>query len=244
MVRKRTTIKIVGILLVVTSMFCAGCKTNKILSNDKEKCGIAVSDRFTITYQNNEYVMLSEQISKEMVGAWVGYVNKNISGAMFSTVYLDKTNEDMINVAVDDSFYRAVKKEKMKEEQAIMQVVDEGLFDSGEDTIPKELTVNPNNATQLIAEDKVYQVTDEKISRERLEGYITSISEYVVFDSDTKKILEREEYVKIDWDGTKGEENNRTIWVYTDVYRVMDSNMDSIGVKINGMYYIAMLLDE
>lgn len=241
---KGKVIKKVGILLTTISMLCIGCNVNYSPSGSKEKCDITVSDRITLTYRDNEYVMLSEQVSQDNVGAWVGYVNKNISGAMFSTVYLDRKNEEMINVAVDNNFYRAVKKEQWKEEQDLMQVADANLFDKGENMIPKELMVNPNNATQLIGDDKVYQVTDENISKEMLESYITSVSEYVVFDSDTKKILKREEYAKIDWDGTERDGRNRTIWVYTDVYRVKYSDMDSIGVKINGTYYIATLLDE
>lgn len=240
---KEKRIKRIGAGLALICIFCAGCGVD-----NKEKCDINVSDTITITYADKEYVMLSETVSQEEIGAWVGYVSENISGAMFSTVYLDKKNENMIDVAVDDSFYRAVRAEVREEEQALMQPEDKKIFDNifdiEEGIFPKELTVNPDNATQLIGEDKVYQVTDQSISKEDLQGYITGISEYVVFDTDTKKVLERKEYTQIDWDGRESDGKERTVWVYMDVYRIKESDMDSIGVKINGTYYIAIALDE
>lgn len=236
---KGKMIKRIGVWLSLLCIFCAGCG-----ADNKEKCDINVSDTITITYADKEYVMLSETVPQEEIGAWVGYVYETISGAMFSTVYLDKTNENMIDVAVDDSFYRAVRVEVREEEQALMQPEDKKIFDTEEGIFPKELTVNPDNATQLIGEDKVYQVTDQSISKEDLQGYIMGISEYVVFDTDTKKVLERKEYTQIDWDGKESDGKERTVWVYTDVYRIKESDMDSIGVKINGTYYIATVLDE
>lgn len=240
--RKGQIMRRVGILAAVMSIFCGGCSADNLLYEGKEKCSVSISDNITITYDKEAYVILTEEVPKDTVGAWVGYVNENISGAMFSTVYLDK-KEDCIYVAVNDGFYKAVKAETLEKNQMPMRLDNTEVFGMDESIRFDGIEVNPENGTQLICGDKVYQVTDEELSRERVDHYIASISAYVVFDTDTKQILSQEEYAKIDWDGTKSEGEGRTVWVYTDVWGIKDSEPDSIAVRVNGVYYIAVLLD-
>lgn len=161
---------VVGTLAIVISVFFTGCDVNHVLYGGKEKCSIHVSDKITITYDSNEYVMLKEQVSEDNIGEWVGYVSKNISGAMFSTVYLDKNDADMINVAVDNYFYKAVKADKLEDNQVVMYLEDGEIFEKEEAALLKRLAVNPENATQLVCDDRVYQVTDEVLSRECLDN--------------------------------------------------------------------------
>lgn len=240
--RKKQAMRIVVTLAIVISIFFTGCDANHVLYGEKEKCSIHVSDKITITYDSNEYVMLKDRVSEDNVGEWVGYVSKNISGAMFSTVYLDKSDEDMINVAVDNCFYKAVKADKLEDNQVAMRLEDGEIFDKEETVLFEEPEINPENATQLVCNGRVYQVTDEVLSRECLDKYIAGISKYIVFDTDTKKVLSQEKYAQIDWHGTKTQGESRTVWVYTDVYEIKDSEEDSIAVKINGEYYSAELL--
>lgn len=237
--RKEQVMRSVGILAAVMSIFCTGCSADNLLYKGKEKCSVSISDNITITYDKKEYVILTQEVPKDTVGAWVGYVNENISGAMFSTVYSDKS-EDWIYVAVDNGFYKAVEAEKLEESQVPMRLDNSEVFGKEEFLCFDRIEVNPENGTQLLCGDKVYQVTDEQLSRDRVGGYLASISAYVVFDTDTKKVISQEEYAEIDWDGTKSEGENRTVRVYTDVCRIKDSEQDSIAVRVNGTYYVAM----
>ncbi len=228
-------------LAVIVSIFFTGCSAGNLLESKKEQCDIKASDDITIFYDNTEYIVLSEQVSKDKVGVWVGTVNERISGAMFSTVYLDAQKQEL-HVAVDDCFYRAVKAENLKENQEPMNLEESEVFETKEAIVREGLEVNSENATQLICEDKVYQVTDETIERERLDGYITSIAKYVVFDTNTKEVLSQKEYTQMDWEGNKSEGEQRTVWVYTDVYGIKEFEQNLIAVKINGVYHIAELL--
>lgn len=232
--------KVVGILCFLTSLLLFGCSAEEDFYIGKEECELKVSDKVTIVYKDNEYVVLSEKVPKENVGTWVGYINKNVSGAMFSTVYLDKEGDEMINVAIDDCFYRAVEEDGLETEQKLLQLSD---FEGDETGIIKFLSVNPDDATQLIGNDKIYQVTDEVVLREEVEGYQTSISAYVIFDTNTKKIIEKAEYTKIDWTGEEFKNENRTVWVYKDVFRIKNSDWEKIAVNVNGEYHVAKLLE-
>lgn len=230
---------VIGVLYLLISWSLLGCGAEKVLYEEKEECELIVSDNVTIVYNDNEYVVLSEKVSKEDVGTWVGYINKNVSGAMFSTVYLDEKYDEMINVAIDDCFYRAVEKDGLETKQKRLQLSD---FEGDEMEIVNSICLNPNDATQLIGNDKIYQVTNEIVSKEELATYKTSLSVYVVFDMNTKKIIEKEEYTKIDWKEENDSNENRAVWVYKDVYSIKNVSQESIAVNVNGEYHIANVL--
>ena len=105
---------------VLALSLLGGCQYADQLSkklDDKVKCNIAVvSDEVKIDYKGKSYVVLDETVSVDDMGEWVGYINKNISGLMFSTVYQDKSN-GMLDVAVDNLYYRAVEEALLTDQQ-------------------------------------------------------------------------------------------------------------------------------
>ena len=222
-----------------------GCQYADQLSkklDDKVKCNIAVvSDEVKIDYKGKSYVVLDETVSVDDMGEWVGYINKNISGLMFSTVYQDKSN-GMLDVAVDNLYYRAVEEALLTDQQTPLVItapsgnVEGTVTDASvlNKAGPHSITVDPDDINRLICDGTYYRVTDQKISEDELGEFICSIAEYVVYDTDTYKVIDRATYTKIDW---KGEDNqNREIRVYGNVNRIGDT--DNLGVEINGDYYI------
>ena len=100
-------------------------------------------------------------------------------------------------------------------------------------------TINPHNATQLLCDGTVYQVTSETVSNDKLGSYIDIIAESVTFDTDTNKPLSKDELNNIDWYG-KNAEQEREQWSYTDIYEIYGTDKnEAVAVKINNHYYIA-----
>ena len=50
-------------------------------------------------------------------------------------------------------------------------------------------TINPENATQLLYGNEVYQVTSTIVSNDELGNYIDVLAKSIIFDNETKQIL-------------------------------------------------------
>ena len=99
--------------------------------------------------------------------------------------------------------------------------------------------INPENATQLLCGETVYQVTSDIVSNDELGGYIDILAESITFDTETKRPLSKEDLNKIDWSGESSGQGRRQ-WFYTDVYEICGTDKtEAIAVKINDCYYIA-----
>lgn len=231
----RRWLSVLGAIIII--LFGTGCGLNTLME-DKEKCTIEFDDMLTIHYNNKNYIVLAEEVSAGDIGEWVGYIYQNVSGVMFATVYLDKENETMINVAADNLFYRAVEEDKLAADQKILELSESPnvSVDAGQ----QKIWVNTANVTQIIYLDNVYQVTEKEVEREKLGDFITSIAKYMVYDVDTLTEVNKEEYTKIDWDG--GDYQGRAVRVYGNVYHIKDT--EELGVEVNGVYYAAILVKE
>ena len=99
--------------------------------------------------------------------------------------------------------------------------------------------VNPANATQLLCDGMVYQVTSDVVSNDELGGYIDILAESVTFDTETKIPLPKEDLNKIDWNGENAGQG-REQWFYTDVYEIYGTDTtEAVAVKVNNIYHIA-----
>lgn len=228
--------KIKSICMIYINLFIIllqGC------SSFKNNGTVSISDNVVITYNNEEYIVLNEKVDADDLGEVIGSINSIVSDTIFSTLYKDKTNDSMINVSVSSYFLKAIKKEELQEEQETYQITNQSK-EKANNTIC-ELKVNPNDGTQLINYNgDIYQITNKSVDENQLDVYLTSISEYVVYDNDTKKVLSIKELTEIDWTG-ESLDKKRTTGVYTDVYSLKD-NKDSIAVNIDETYYITKLV--
>lgn len=253
---------------VISGGVLTGCslqdKINEY-SKDKEECLLNSENVTQFTYKGDSYTILEEKVSNSSLGAWVGYIRKltvvNEEGKILSqentetaelssleeitasdfqdaymipflNVYAAPNDDTFLIVDARGEYHKAILSSKVTGENEIFDYKNGGESEGG------SFELNPQNATQLIRNHTIYQVTSERVSEESLGNYLDMIAEHVTFDVDTKLPLSNEELKQIDWSGTEsGKRENR---MYQAVYEIsgVDSS-EAIAVEINNQYYLA-----
>lgn len=265
---KNKTKLIQGILLLLFCMLLSGCTSLKSAienySSDKAACELDRDSVTRFTYGAQSYTILEETVSNGSLGQWVGYIRRlaavdengrvliqeNIEEASFQSltdlterapdtayiisflnVYAAPNDASCLIVDVDGAYHKAVPSNTITETDEIfdftVQKETNGMFE-----------INPENATQLLCGDKIYQVTSEVVPNEHLSGYLDILAENVTFDTETKRPLTKEELNKIDWSGSGTQ--NRENWFYVDVYEISgEDTAQVVAVQVNNQYYLA-----
>lgn len=234
-------------------------------SRDKEQCSLNVENVAQFICKSENYTILEETVAKENLGNWIGCIRKlatvddsgkiltqedleqtdiqtltylagsvpeNVFMVSFLNVYASPDKENCLFVDVNGGYHKAVLSKNVTEKDEIFD------FKAAAQMVSGGFKINPEDATQLIHDGAVYQVTSEIISNEELGNYLDILSENVTFDVDTKKALSKEELKKIDWYGT--EKKQREKWIYTDIYEIFGRDpQEAIAVKVNNQYHIA-----
>ena len=108
-----------------------------------------------------------------------------------------------------------------------------------EQSMSGKFEINPQNATQLLCNGAVYQVTSDTVSNNELGSYIDILAENIIFNAETKIPLPKEELSKIDWYGESAGQQ-REQWIYKDIYEIQGTEKtEAVAVQINDRYYIA-----
>ena len=205
-------------------------------------------------------------MKNENLGEWIGYirqlvavdntgaiiVQENIEDATFHAlsdlaekapdakyiipflnVYADPNNASNLIVDVNGEYHKATLSNQLTGAETIFD------FRIAAEKASSDFELNPTNATQIISDNKVYQVTTETVSKEQLGNYMDILAEKVIFDADTKLPLTKMEMNQIDWTGSSSEQT-RESWFYVDVYEISDTDpADAVAVKVNNQYHIA-----
>lgn len=255
-----------GVVMTCTAL--TGCSFQDIVneySKDKEECLLNTENVTQFTYKGDSYTILEETVSNSGLGAWVGYIRKltvidadgkilqqenteavdmsslehiadNDDGAAYIIPFLnvyDAPNDDtFLIVDARGEYHKAVLSRDVTEEQVVFQYKAGGNSEGG------SFELNPQNATQLIRDNIIYQVTSQQVSEAELGNFLDMIAKRVTFDVETKLPLSEEELKKIDWSGTEsGERENR---MYQAVYEIsgVDSS-EAVAVEVDGNYYRA-----
>lgn len=259
---------ICGILVVMTGTAMTGCsfqeKVNEY-SKDKEECLLNTENVTQFTYKGDSYTILEETVPNSGLGAWVGYIRKltvidedgkilqqeNTEAADISSlkkiadsddgaayiipflnVYAAPNDDTFLIVDARGEYHKAVLSRDVTEEQKVFSYRAEGGAEGG------GFVLNPQNATQLIRDNIIYQVTSQQVSEAEVGNFLDMIAKRVTFDVETKLPLSEEELKKIDWSGTEsGERENR---MYQAVYEIsgVDSS-EAVAVEVDGNYYRA-----
>ncbi len=247
----------------------AGCSLQdkiKEYSSDKEQCYLNAEDVTQFSYKGNDYTILEDTVSNGGLGEWIGYIRQltavdetgkvllqeNMEAATFRTladladkapeaayiipflnVYAAPNTDDYLIVDVNGGYHKAVRKENIKDTDTVYG------FKDTEQSMSGKFEINPENATQLLCDGMIYQVTSDTVSNDALGCYIDILAESVTFDAETKRSLSKEDLSKIDWNG-KNAGQGREQWFYTDVYEIYGTDRtEAVAVKINNCYYIA-----
>lgn len=235
-------------------------------SNDKEQCLLDDENVTRFTYRNEYYIILDDTVANENLGKWVGYIRKlvavdengkiiiheNMENTTFKTlvelsannpnvkyiipflnVYAVPNDASYLIVDVNGGYHKAIPSKQLTDEDCVFD------YKSAAEKINGDYNINPQNATQIICEDKAYQVTSEIVKKEQLGSYLDILAEKVTFDADTKIPLTKEDVNKMDWAGNSTGQK-RESWFYVDVYEISGTDtQEAVAVKVNNQYYIA-----
>lgn len=113
----------------------------------------------------------------------------------FLNVYAAPNTDDYLIVDVNGGYHKAVIDENIKDTDTVFD------FKAIEQSMSGKFEINPQNATQLLCNGTVYQVTSDTVSNNELGTYIDILAENIVFNVETKIPLSKKELSKIDWYG-------------------------------------------
>jgi hypothetical protein len=247
----------------------AGCSLQgKIeeFSSDKEQCFLNTENVTQFTYKGDSYTILEETIPNSSLGEWIGYIRRlaavdeagkillqeNIEVAAFHSladladsnpnaayiipflnVYAAPNADDYLIVDANGGYHKAVLSSSIKDTDTIFNYKTVTQSESN------GFEVNPQNATQLLHNGFIYQVTTEIVPNDKLGNYIDILAKSVTFDMDTKIPLTKEDLNKIDWTG-KNSNQKRKSWFYTDIYEIFGTDSsEAVAVNVNDQYYVA-----
>ena len=247
----------------------AGCSLQdkiKEYSSNKEQCYLDAENVTQFSYKGNDYIILEDTVSNGGLGEWVGYIRQltsideagkvllqeNVESATFHTladlaekapeaayiipflnVYAAPNADTYLIVDVNGEYHKAITHEKLKDTDIVFD------FKETKQSINGSFEVNPANATQLLCDGTVYQVTSDVVSNDDLGRYIDILAESVTFDTETKIPFSKEDLNKIDWNGENAGQG-REQWFYTDVYEIYGTDTtEAVAVKVNNSYHIA-----
>ena len=254
---------------VIVCLSFAGCSLQdkiKDYSSDKEECYLNKENVTQFSYKGNNYTILADTVSNGGLGEWIGYIRQlaavdeagkillqeNIETATFQTladlvdkapnaayiipflnVYAAPNADDYLIVDINGGYHKAVIDENIKGTDTVFD------FKDIEQSMSGKFEINPQNATQLLCNGAVYQVTSDTVSNNELGSYIDILAENIIFNAETKIPLPKEELSKIDWYGESAGQQ-REQWIYKDIYEIQGTEKtEAVAVQINDRYYIA-----
>ena len=190
----------------------AGCSLQdkiKEYSGDKEQCYLNAEDVTQFSYKGNDYTILEDTVSNGGLGEWIGYIRQltavdetgkvllqeNMEAAAFRTladladkapeaayiipflnVYAAPNTDDYLIADVNGEYHKAVRKETIKDTDTVFD------FRDTEQSMSGKFEINPENATQLLCDGMIYQVTSDTVSNDELGSCIDIPAESVTFD--------------------------------------------------------------
>jgi hypothetical protein len=238
-------------------------------SSGKEECSLNTDHVTQFTYQKKYYTMLEDTVSKEDLGSCVGYIRKlavlDANGKIllqqdaekttiksladiadtqpdaaymipFLNVYAckDKTVQELL-VDANGEYHKAIPSDSVTDSDDVFDYSKQRAV-----TLDGEFSVNPQDCTQLIRADQVYQITDNTVPDEQVGEYLDMIAKSIVFDKDTKLEIPKKDLEAIDWDGNGSSTQKRENWFYGEVHAIQNTDAsDSVAVEINSEYRIA-----
>ena len=177
------------------------------------------------------------KISTNNLTNFVKDIDENAYMIQFFDVYKINDLKKELAVEVNGRFHKAIYSDDVNSETKQFNFLKE------KDLKDKSFKINPENATQLICNGVIYQVTSEEIAEDELENFIDIIGENIVLDRKTKKQLSKKELSKIDWFGT--DHSDREEIFDLDIYSILGVDVDKeVAIKVNGTYLKAVYVKD
>lgn len=255
------------ITIMVALILCIGMSGCSLLEgeidnrkSEREYCALNEENATVFTYDNTAYVILEGTVEKDMLGAWVGYIQKlavldthcavlelrelNVSESSMSdlpdrtayivpflNIYENSEDPQELIIDADDGFHKAVPKAQADETASIISY--EGLQKEPEE----EIAINVKNCTQILYGDSLYQMTKTTINENKLNAYLGVIGTNKVFDFKTNLEIPKNSLKEIEIAPDELSKQGRVDWTYGTVFSItnIDKNQ-SIAVEINNQY--------
>lgn len=262
---KKTITSILMLLLCFVMTACI--QVNKLISKqraDKEKCTLNQADARRFNYKDTEYLILADTVDNSELGEWVGYIQKlavldqsyrvleeqaielalpdlkDISHETtfivpFNNVYLYQ--EDQLIIDVNGNSHVAIPADKSSGRLAISY--------TKVNTSPGgTISINPDNCTQLLYGEKIYQITEIPVDAEKIEQYLGIIAREITFDAVTKREISQSDLKTIEIAPGELSAQNRAQWSYMEVYTIQGIDPGStFAVEINNQYVQAVVVE-
>jgi hypothetical protein len=233
---------------------------------NKEECYLNDDDVRQFSYQKKSYTILEKNCSNDDLGDWVGYIRKfaavdsngrillqetlgtdtlrtladmgkkapqAVSIIPFLNVYEGKEESDTLIVDVNGGYHKAVPTEKRRKNEKVLD------FLNADKPSSDDFRINPQNATELLCGDKVYEISTQKVKPSDLGDFLGILAQSITFDSQSKLPLSKSDLNKMDWKGESADKK-REHWTYIDICEILDRKVeDAVAVNINNDYYVA-----
>ncbi len=231
----------------------------------KERCELNEEDVTRFWLKETEYTILEETVENADLGEWVGYIRQYVAvdekgGILlqenveevspwtltklgridsktahiitFLNVYEEPENRDCVLVDVNGEYHKARVTASVTDTDIVFDIQTEGQ--NGR----KEFVMNPENATQLLCDETVYQVTSETVEEQQLGKSLDLLAQTVTYDTETKCPLSKEDLKKVDWLGTSSQKREQRI--YMEVREITGTDVEeAVAVKVNREYLVA-----
>lgn len=257
--------KIVSLLLTLMCLAISGCSllNNEIANrrSDREYCTLNEKDATIFTCNGIEYFILEDIVERDILGAWVGYIQKfavldeqyavlelreielpkspmsNLPDetsyvVQFFNVYADKdTDSQSLIIDVNGGFHKAIPIEQVNDTIAIIS------FDGLQRKSDGLISIQSENCTQIIYADKTYIITEIVIGENEFDTYLGFIGARRIFDANTNREIPQGDLGKIEISPGDFSEQVRTTWSYGAVYSINNTDKSkSIAIEINDKY--------
>lgn len=229
-------------IFILCSFLLTGCGGGESLKQQatagKEECTVEVGEEIQIGYAGETYTVLEESVSEENLGNWVGYVQQVIAAPGKKAVSVmnvyEAEEEGTVFVDIDGIYRKAVQEQSEGQKSLHMETLPDT------ENTGNSFAVNLENADEIFCGDRVYRLTEEEISGEKLGSYLGCIGAKVTCDADTGKVIASDALTEMDWTGEGASKQNRVTRTYTNVYEIQGKERASeIAVEMNGGYWVA-----
>ena len=236
----------------------SGCPCRRKINDyasDKEECYLNEENVTQFSYKENNYTILEDTVSNDELGEWIGYIRQlaavdeegklllqeNIEPAAFLNladlgdkapdaayiipflnVYAAPNADNYLIVEVNGEYHKAVSNANVKGTDSVFD------FKNTEEAMSGKFKINPQNATQLLCNSTVYQVTSETVSNSELGNYIDILAETIIFDAETKIPLSKEEPANLTG-REKAPSKSWEQWIYKDIYEIQGTDRSCCG---------------
>ena len=219
---KKMMILLFAVIICLSLAGCS--LQDKIGDYSREQCYLNKENVTQFSYKGNDYTILADTVSNSGLGEWIGYIQQlaavdesgkillqeNLKTATFQTladladlvdkapndayiipflnVYAAPNADDYLIVDINGGYHKAVIDENIKGTDTVFD------FKDIEQSMSGKFEINPQNATQLLCDGTVYQVTSDTVSNNELGSYIGILAENVIFNAETKIPLSKTNY--------------------------------------------------